>query len=245
MRVWRDAPKPDATRLGARDPVLVVNSAALPGPWLEAEAEGPSKLLVAGGRFVAARLDFEAVAPGLGTGAEFERYLLGLSLPSIEVETRRIERPWHFIEWNAAAIAEDLGGRAGVIAGERHPLAAVLQPERVTLEPGARIDAFAVLDARGGPIRIGPRTSRPESARCSRPGHRSGWDRTSSAAGASRRNTYPPSRGGTASAWRSIGWMRSSQRRGSRWGGARAISRRRTRSLCARFSPPRRGSARR
>ena len=40
MRVWRDAPKPDATRLGARDPVLVVNSAALPGPWLEAEAEG-------------------------------------------------------------------------------------------------------------------------------------------------------------------------------------------------------------
>ena len=157
MRVWRDAPKPDATRLGARDPVLVVNSAALPGPWLEAEAEGPSKLLVAGGRFVAARLDFEAVAPGLGTGAEFERYLLGLSLPSTEVETRRIERPWHFIEWNAAAIAEDLGGRAGVIAGERHPLAAVLQPERVTLEPGARIDAFAVLDARGGPIRIGPR----------------------------------------------------------------------------------------
>ena len=72
MRVWRDAPKPDATRLGARDPVLVVNSAALPGPWLEAEAEGSSKLLVAGGRFVAARLDFEAVAPGLGTGAEFE-----------------------------------------------------------------------------------------------------------------------------------------------------------------------------
>jgi len=155
MRAWHEAPKPDATRLSARDPVLVVNAAALPGPWLEAGAS-PS-LLTAGGRFVAARLDHETLARGLGTGADFERFLLGLSLPAVEVEARRIERPWHFIEWNAAAIEQDLLGRAGTIAGERHPLAAVLKPEHVTVEAGARIDPFAVLDARGGPIRIGPR----------------------------------------------------------------------------------------
>src|SRR5580765_6121623 len=157
MRAWREAPKPDATRLSAGDPVLIVNAAALPGPWLETSAEGSPALLVAGGRFVAARLDHETAARGLGRGAEFERYLTGLALPAVEVEARRIERPWHFIEWNAAAIEQDLGGRAGAIAGERHPLAAVLHPERVTVEAGARIDPFAVLDARGGPIRIGAR----------------------------------------------------------------------------------------
>jgi UDP-N-acetylglucosamine diphosphorylase/glucosamine-1-phosphate N-acetyltransferase len=157
MRAWHGAPRPDATRLSARDPVLVVNAAALPGPWLEAAAEGPPALLVARGRFVGARIDHETVAPGLGRGADFERHLLGLSLPAVEVDARRIERPWHFVEWNAAAIEEDLGARAGPIAGERHPLAAVLQPERVSIEAGARIDPFAVLDARNGPIRIGAR----------------------------------------------------------------------------------------
>jgi len=156
MRAWREAPSPDAVRLSARDPVLVVNAAALPGPWLEAmgAAQSPAFFL-ARGDFVAARLDFETVAGGLSRGAEFERFLLGLPLPAVEVEARRIGRPWHLVEWNAAAIEQDLGGRAGVIAGERHPFAAVLHPERVSVEPGARIDPFAVLDARGGPIRIG------------------------------------------------------------------------------------------
>jgi UDP-N-acetylglucosamine diphosphorylase/glucosamine-1-phosphate N-acetyltransferase len=157
MRAWHEAPKPDATRLAAGDPVLVVNAAALPGPWLDAQADGPPALLVTGGRFVAARLDHGTAARGLGRGAEFERFLSGLSLPAVEVEARRIGRPWHFIEWNAEAIQQDLAGRAGAIAGERHPLAAVLHPERVTVEAGARIDPFAVLDARGGPIRIGAR----------------------------------------------------------------------------------------
>ena len=157
MRAWREAPKPETTRLSARDPVLVVNAAALPGPWLEEAAGGAPALLVAGGHFVAARLEFETVARGLGRGAEFERYLLGLSLQPADVDARRIERPWRFVEWNAAAIEEDLGGQRGVVAGERHPLAAVLQPERVTVEPGARVDPFAVLDARGGAIRIGAR----------------------------------------------------------------------------------------
>ena len=157
MRAWHAPPKPDATRLAPQDPVLVVNAAALPGPWLEAQSSGTPALIVARGQFVAARLDHETAARGLGRGADFERFLLGLSLPQVEVEARRIERPWHFVEWNAAAIEEDLGARAGVIAGERHPMAAVLHPERVSVEPGARIDPFAVLDARAGPIRIGPK----------------------------------------------------------------------------------------
>ena len=33
----------------------------------------------------------------------------------------------------------------------------MLQPERVSIEAGARIDPFAVLDARNGPIRLGAR----------------------------------------------------------------------------------------
>ena len=157
MRAWREAPQPDATRLSPQDPVLVVNAVALPGPWLETGVLGVPAILTAGGRFVAARLEHESLARGLGRGAELERFLLDLPLPRTEVEARLIARPWHFIEWNAAAIEQDLGERAGAIAGERHPLAAVLRPERVTVEPGARIDPFAVLDARGGPIRVGPR----------------------------------------------------------------------------------------
>jgi UDP-N-acetylglucosamine diphosphorylase/glucosamine-1-phosphate N-acetyltransferase len=157
LRAWHGAPRPDATRLSGGDPVLVVNAAALPGPWLAAAAEGPPALLIARGHFVAARVEHESVARGLGRGADFERHLLGLSLPTVEVDARRIERPWHFIEWNAAAIEEDLAGAAHTIAGERHPLAAVLQPERVSIEAGARIDPFAVLDARHGPIRLGAR----------------------------------------------------------------------------------------
>jgi UDP-N-acetylglucosamine diphosphorylase/glucosamine-1-phosphate N-acetyltransferase len=157
MRAWREAPTPDATRLAPHDPVLVVNAAVLPGPWLEEAARGAPALLVAQGHFVAARLEFETVARALGRGAAFERYLHDLSLPQTEVEARRIDRPWRFVEWNAGAIEEDLGGQRGLVAGERHPLVAVLKPERVTVEAGARVDAFAVLDARGGPIRIGPR----------------------------------------------------------------------------------------
>ncbi|HEY2956405.1 MAG TPA: putative sugar nucleotidyl transferase [Candidatus Eisenbacteria bacterium] len=157
MRAWHDAPAPDAVRLSARDPVLVVNAAALPGPWLEEKSASKSPAIFrARGRFVAARLDYETVSGGLGRGEGFERFLEGLALPPVEVEARRIERPWHFVEWNAAAIEQDLGGRPATLAGERHPFAVVLHPDRVSIEAGARIDPFAVLDARGGPIRIGP-----------------------------------------------------------------------------------------
>ena len=37
-------------------------------------------------RIVAARLPFSMVAPGLGRGADFERFLLSLALPSFGAE---------------------------------------------------------------------------------------------------------------------------------------------------------------
>src|SRR5262249_2110622 len=41
------------------------------------------------------------------------------------------------------------------IRGDVHAMAAVYHPERVRVEPGARVDAGAVLDAREGPLYIG------------------------------------------------------------------------------------------
>ena len=58
------------------------------------------------------------------------------------------------IEWNAAAIAADLATVSGV-RGDVHPSAVLLDAARSAIEPGARIDPLAVLDARLGPIRIG------------------------------------------------------------------------------------------
>lgn len=156
MASWREAPRPDAPRLEARDEVLVVNAAVLPESLLDqASATRVPSLLVAGGRVVGARLHVEMLAPGLGRGAEFERFLAGLALETFEVEARVLDWPWRFVGWNAEAITRDLEGRGGELAGERHPLAAILNPEGVSIEPKARIDAFAVLDARDGPIRIG------------------------------------------------------------------------------------------
>jgi UDP-N-acetylglucosamine diphosphorylase/glucosamine-1-phosphate N-acetyltransferase len=66
-----------------------------------------------------------------------------------------LERPWQMVEWNAEAIGHDLAEAQGEMRGEVHRQVAVYQPERVTVERGARVDAFAVLDAREGPIWIG------------------------------------------------------------------------------------------
>ncbi len=156
MAAWRDSPAPDAPRLDGRDEVLIVNAAALPGDWLDPvrAAEAPARF-AAGGRIVAARLQVETLARGLGRGEAFDAFLEGLPGEIAEVGARVVEWPWQLVEWNAEAIERDLEGRGGDHDGERHPLAAILEPGRVTLEPGARLDAFAVLDARDGPIRIG------------------------------------------------------------------------------------------
>src|SRR5207249_579582 len=91
--------------------------------------------------------------PGL-EATDFESFLRRLELPTRSVDARVVAHPWDLVAWNAAAIEEDLGLERGAMLGEVHPLAAVLEPERVRVEPGARVEALAVLDAREGPIRI-------------------------------------------------------------------------------------------
>ncbi len=156
MSVWRAAPTPVASRPGGAEEVLAVNAAALPGPWLAdvGQASGPA-LFTVGDRLVAARLSAAKLAPGLGRGARFAAFLAELDLPRRALEARLIAWPWQMVEWNAEAIAADLAQVKGAVRGAVHKLAAVEEPGRVTVEKGARVDAYAVLDARQGPIHIG------------------------------------------------------------------------------------------
>ncbi|HEY3215806.1 MAG TPA: putative sugar nucleotidyl transferase [Candidatus Eisenbacteria bacterium] len=156
IEAWREAPRPKAPASRADGETLAVNAAALPGAWVSRGWEaGPRTLWLAGGRIAGARLPFEVAARGLGQGARFESFLAGLGLTTVEVEARFLSRPWDLFESNLAALAEDLEGLEPKVEGELHRLAAVYQPDRVALAPGSRIDAYAVLDAREGPIRIG------------------------------------------------------------------------------------------
>jgi UDP-N-acetylglucosamine diphosphorylase/glucosamine-1-phosphate N-acetyltransferase len=156
MSVWRGAPVAAASMPAGMDEVLAVNAAAVPGPWLAAAAEVPAPtLFVCGERLVAARLATATVAPVLARDTDFETFLAGLDASRHTVEARIITWPWQMIEWNVAAIDEDLIAVKGSIGGDVHPLAALYEPERVTVGHGARVDAYAVLDARGGPIHIG------------------------------------------------------------------------------------------
>lgn len=156
MSVWREAPVPAASRPGGTDEVLAVNAAVLPGPWLAAIAQVPAPALFAcGERLVAARLEAATIAPGFGRGEGFAVFLAGLGLPRHAVEARLIAWPWQMVEWGPQAIIDDLARVRGAMRGEVHRLAAVYEPERITVESGARVDAYAVLDAREGPIQIG------------------------------------------------------------------------------------------
>jgi UDP-N-acetylglucosamine diphosphorylase/glucosamine-1-phosphate N-acetyltransferase len=160
LAAWADAPAPEALAPRADDEVLAVNAAALPGEWLAGalEARVPS-LLVGDGRIAGARLPFAMLAPGLGRGESFEAFLLGLGLPACAVpQAPFLDWPWDLIARNADAIAADLSGASAGIAGAVHPQAVLLEPGRIVVEAGARVDALAVLDARGGPIRLGART---------------------------------------------------------------------------------------
>lgn len=138
------------------EPVLVLNAAALPGPWLAAarEARVPA-LLVGDGRVAGAHLPWSMLAPGLARGEDFETFLLGLALPAFPCDAAFVQFPWHLIERNADAIAADLAARPAAVAGEVHPAAVVLEPGRVIVEAGARVEPLAVLDARSGPILVG------------------------------------------------------------------------------------------
>jgi UDP-N-acetylglucosamine diphosphorylase/glucosamine-1-phosphate N-acetyltransferase len=157
VRAWREAPAPESPGSRADGETLVVNAAVLPGAWLRPACEaGPSRLWVAGGRIAGARLPLEAAARGLGQGSRFESFLSGLGLSNVEVEARFLSRPWEVMASNLAALAQDLEAQEPKVEGELHRLAAVYEADRVVLGAGSRVDAYAVVDAREGPIRIGP-----------------------------------------------------------------------------------------
>lgn len=154
LAAWPGAPNPDA-RPGADDEILAVNAAALPGGWVERvlATPGPARF-ESEGRIAAIRAPFAMLAPGFTRAAEFSALAQALAAASIPVEARMLAYPWKLIEWNAEAIAGDLGDSPAEIRGEVHPLAVLLEPQRISVAPGARIDPLAVLDARNGPIRI-------------------------------------------------------------------------------------------
>jgi len=146
---------PGDASAGGSGEVLVVNAAALPGSWLrEVEASPEPAVFTCGGRRVAARVPHARIAPGLGRGEGFDAFLADLDLPAHAVAARVIAWPWQLIDWNAAAIAEDLARARPKVRGEVHPTAIVVEPSRVIVEAGARVDAGAVLDAREGPIQL-------------------------------------------------------------------------------------------
>jgi UDP-N-acetylglucosamine diphosphorylase/glucosamine-1-phosphate N-acetyltransferase len=153
MACWRDAPPPAPPADDGR--VLAVNAACLPARSILDRAEGRA-LFTSGGRMVAAIAPARELAAGRGSGAGFEAFLGGLGLPVVEIDARIIDRPWRMIEWNAEALASDLAGGPFHVHGEVHPRAVLEAPERVSIARGARVDALALIDAREGPVRIGP-----------------------------------------------------------------------------------------
>ena len=156
LAAWREPLALAVGRPAADDEVLAVNAAALPGGWLAALAgSGTAALFVAGGEPVAARLRFGDLAPCLGAGADFEQRLADLGLARTEVEAGSLRWPWDLVTHNAAALEADLAGRPGRIAGAVDANVALLERARITVEAGARVDPFAVLDAREGPVLIG------------------------------------------------------------------------------------------
>jgi UDP-N-acetylglucosamine diphosphorylase/glucosamine-1-phosphate N-acetyltransferase len=156
LAVWHDQPPPEGSRPQGGDEVLAVNAAALPGPWLDHAlgAAGPARWR-AGDRIAGARLAYQGLAPALAAGADFEARLAALPATDVEVRAEFLDWPWDLVRRNGAALAEDLATLRPGVHGMLDPRAAVYSLGRVAIGEGTRVDAFAVLDARGGPIRIG------------------------------------------------------------------------------------------
>ena len=161
LAIWRERPAAEVAAASLRpesgdEEVLVVNAAVLPGSWLDAvQGPGAPALFTCCGRIAAARLPFGLLRPGLGQGERFEGFLERLELPRVDLGLSFLTYPWHLIEENATALAHDLAAGPFEKRGEIHRLAALEAPEVIAVEEGARIEAGAVLDARGGPIRVG------------------------------------------------------------------------------------------
>jgi UDP-N-acetylglucosamine diphosphorylase/glucosamine-1-phosphate N-acetyltransferase len=64
--------------------------------------------------------------------------------------------PWEIVDANPAEITREWGALAAALrppgSPEVDPRAALIEPERIRVAQGARVDALAVLDAREGPI---------------------------------------------------------------------------------------------
>ena len=155
MAAWDRAPK-ESRRADDGDEVIAVNAAALPGAWLaEAIARPGPALLTSDGRVAGARLPFKTSAPSYGHGEKLEAWLRGSGLPERPCECSFVEWPWNLIEWNAKAIAADLSAMPAALAGTVHSSAVLIEPSKIAIAAGAEIEPLVVLDARGGPIRIG------------------------------------------------------------------------------------------
>jgi UDP-N-acetylglucosamine diphosphorylase/glucosamine-1-phosphate N-acetyltransferase len=160
MAGWHHAPVPDTGSVGPDDEALVINSAALPGAWLEALLAARSPALFLGdGRIAGARLPLAMLRAGLGRGEDFETVLLSLALPALAAEASFIRYAWDLLAWNEDAIRADLSGQAPARDGDVHALAALEAPGAIRVEGGASVGAFAVLDATHGPILVGANAS--------------------------------------------------------------------------------------
>jgi len=152
---WRDAPRPDAGAVELGE-VVAVDATALPGPWFDrVRDDSTAALYRVAGAVIAARVSARVLGPALGGAVPLDEFLATLALPTREVEAERIVYPWDLIARNASAIAADLDALPASREGDVHPQAALLAPERIAILAGARIDPFACLDAREGPIAIG------------------------------------------------------------------------------------------
>ncbi|MBI5709487.1 MAG: hypothetical protein HZC42_04170 [Candidatus Eisenbacteria bacterium] len=137
-------PELDPADYGPGDEILAINAAALPSPgWLAQAFEAPGRSLFrCGDRVVGARLPFREAQQLAGAGAACDARLLALGLDAVSR--------------NAAALMQDLLGEEGGVDGSVHPSAVLLNPERISVGEDSVVDALAVLDAREGPVLIGP-----------------------------------------------------------------------------------------
>ena len=156
MSSWHEPPNLDTSAVAASDDAVVVNAAALPGPWFEAVTESRTPALFLGdGRVVGARLPLAMLRGAIGRGEDFEVVLLGLGLPALPMDVQFITWPWELVAHNPDAIIQDFAGVPPAVRGKLHRLACLNQPEQIVIEEGALVGAFAVLDASSGPILVG------------------------------------------------------------------------------------------
>jgi UDP-N-acetylglucosamine diphosphorylase / glucose-1-phosphate thymidylyltransferase / UDP-N-acetylgalactosamine diphosphorylase / glucosamine-1-phosphate N-acetyltransferase / galactosamine-1-phosphate N-acetyltransferase len=144
-----------AAQPAADDTILALNSAAVPGAWLEEVLATPGPALFhSADHVVGAAFEARVAFDVLGRDQEFENFLLARGFPVRELNPKLVDYPWQLIEWNAAAIAEDLATMRPETLGTVHKQAVINGPARVRIEAGASVDALAVIDAREGPVWI-------------------------------------------------------------------------------------------